>query len=716
MKAPSMIRFLLINPPLTDPTCPYHSIPYLVGAALDAGFKSYSCADANIDALNWLSCPDNVDTLLSKGKDLLSRLNSKARLTRNEQLTYRYALRAAGFDPCMVQKAIATLKHPERFYRYPEYRKAMLVLIRWMDLLSLDGFPGQFDGFYLDPNGIFNLQRIEDLRLGPSLLQLVGPFRKYLDGPFVARIARQDAYELIGLSVNYVSQLPFAVYMAELLRKQQPSALICIGGTEITDVFKYARNAKVAWDLFPGTDAAVLGEGESAFVQILQSLSKGTWPAANVRGVKLNPVRHAGSVQNQPITPNYENISSLASPNYQVWNWEDYWAPEPVILYSPTRGCYWNKCTFCDYGLNSDSPTSPARDREITRVVQDLRMLGKLGRTFYFAVDAMSPVFLKKLCAAIASEGIKIRWAAELRLEKQFRHELALELRKGGCVAISFGYESGSQRILDLINKGVDNSQVPEMLSALKRNNIGVQMMGFIGFPSENPTDAEQTYHLLLNHSDSWAIAGIGDFVLTPGAIVAKQPSRFGISKVEPFVGEDIIRSLSWIDGAGNRKWPGDQRTPRIKELTAGLRKTIGDRPFVGGIDSAHSLLYFARFGAGLVEPEAAGGEVRMPPASTHVTTPFANAEMFADKQDIFQCNQEARMRGRSLGTREFGQWLSEMDADDRAIKTERESVLEVLPSGHYLQATWRDGTGASNFSEAFEVLKNLLVCGHGLS
>ena len=60
------IPYLLVNPPLTDPTQPYHSISYLVGAARAAGFTGGRCLDANIDALNHLARPENVGPLLER--------------------------------------------------------------------------------------------------------------------------------------------------------------------------------------------------------------------------------------------------------------------------------------------------------------------------------------------------------------------------------------------------------------------------------------------------------------------------------------------------------------------------------------------------------------------------------------------------------------------------------------------------------------------------
>jgi len=156
-------------------------------------------------------------------------------------------------------------------------------------------------------------------------------------------------------------------------------------------------------------------------------------------------------------------------------------------------------------------PTSPSRIRPIDLAISDIKRIMAIGRTLYFAVDAMSPSYLRRLAEAIVDGGIEIRWAAELRLERLFASDMASLLRASGCIAVSFGYESGSQRILDAINKGVRLQTVPALLAELRRVNIGVQMMGFIGFPGESEQEAIATFQFLHQHHNDWSLAGIGD-------------------------------------------------------------------------------------------------------------------------------------------------------------------------------------------------------------
>lgn len=654
------LPYLLVTPPLTDPTSPYHSISYLVGATSAAGFTDFHCLDANIAALNDAAEPEAVAALLTAAADVRRSLELKGDLSRREELQYRLALGAVGLTSTSVAEALRVFRSANDFYDYGQYRAAVDVANRWINLLSLRGFPGMFDGFALRTQGFVNLASHEDLTDPAVLDQLAAPFAPYIQGSYVQTLNARP-WRLIGFSVNYISQLPFALAMAQTTRQVCPDATIVFGGTEICDDIKFAAEPTRIWQLFPHADLLVAGEGESALVGILGALADDK-DAADVPGVlaRRRPATMPKAV--------YEDLATLPSPRYDIWSWQDYWSPEPVVLYSPTRGCYWNKCTFCDYGLNSDRPTSPSRERPTLLLRTDLEQVRASARTVYFAVDAMSPRFLKRLSEVLEDAALGLQWSAELRLERTIpKRELAQHLRRAGCVAISFGYESASQRILDLIDKGVQIAEVPAILRELKSVDIGVQMMGFTGFPTETPEEALETYEFLLRHDDYWTIAGIGSFVLTGGSMIAKQPSRFGI-EILPDTTSDIQRFLPWrATHEGPVRLPGQDDAPVPAHVRRQMVRVRDDRPFVGGIDSAHSILYFGRFGRRLVQdlrPSTTTG------ASHRIyETPFIRPWEFTSASDLEQ--QHAILYGRDGQVTQMAlrAWLDERRSVARSDK-----------------------------------------------
>lgn len=625
------VRYLLVNPPLISPANPYHSISYLVGKARHDGFTGYRGVDANIDALRYMSSPDQVRRLLAVARTVRERISRLPVRTRWDEFRFQAAVAAEGVDPGFVRAAIDIFQDPERFYHYPTYRQAVTAIRRWLTLLTLDGLPGMFDGFGLRTRGVVNYSSFQDLSDRRVIDAIAGPFLPYIRDEFAVTLDSAD-WEVIGFSVSFRDQLPFALRMARAARERCPRAVIVFGGTEICDDVKYTSDRAGLWRVFGDADLLVPGEGETPLTELLRRVRDGRSLDGIPGVIGRDTAAEYGLI-------NYERVADLPSPAYDIWDWGAYWVPEPVVLYSPTRGCYWNKCTFCDYGLNTDRPTSPSRERPVDRVLTDLGQISEFGRTVYFAVDAMSPRYLRSLSTALAESATTLRWSAELRLERTFPSRgMAELLARAGCVAVSFGYESGSQRILDLIDKGVRIDNVPPILADLRAHGIGAQMMGFTGFPSETGEEAVRTYRFLQDHRDLWTIAGIGRFQLTPGSIVAKQPARFGVTGVAPAPAEDIARTLTWNDSTG---------AGGAAAVTAELRNSIirlpDDRPFVGGIDSAHSLLYFARYGPPLLPAERSGQPGVITSGYTRVAVPFADLDELVTVHDLELAHEELR-------------------------------------------------------------------------
>jgi radical SAM superfamily enzyme YgiQ (UPF0313 family) len=104
-------------------------------------------------------------------------------------------------------------------------------------------------------------------------------------------------------------------------------------------------------EFFELCDAIVIGEGETAIYEIMAGggCFDGTQTFMNTMLYDRN--------RDQLVFPpiRYESVPLMGTPIYDH-PWELYLSPASGINYAPTRGCYWNRCTFCDYGLNTDKP------------------------------------------------------------------------------------------------------------------------------------------------------------------------------------------------------------------------------------------------------------------------------------------------------------------------------------------------------------------------
>ncbi|MEX3716005.1 radical SAM protein [Cytobacillus horneckiae] len=588
------MKTLLIYPPITDPTSGYHSLSYIESYACSKGFNDIDIMDTNIEALHYTMQPEESERIIKGIEKRRIYLENKGQLNKLEELELYYSWKAKNFDNSKLRTAIDVLQDEDKFYDYSLYRPAVEIISSWVSIITLLGFPGQFNGFSVPVNTHFNLYSIGDLTNEDVINRVSNPFVGYYNNVFMQYL-NSNNYSVLGINVTYTAQLPFALYISNLVKKEHPELKILFGGTAIADVWKYIIDKKRFFEIFNNVDACTVGEGESAFVSILTNV-KNNEPLSPTANVLLHP--KYGHEVKEHIPIKYENIEELPTPDFNKLPWEKYLSPHPYIYYSPSRGCYWNKCTFCDYGLNFDSPTSPWRQYSLEKIVEDLRILSKNYKFIYFSVDVLAPAMLLKLAQRIIDEGIDIRWGAEIRLEKYWSVERCTMLKQSGCTAISVGFESGNQRILNLIDKGTKIEQVKETIKHFTEAGIGVQMMGFTGFPTESLEDAMDSVNFLYENKHNWTFGGLGTFVLTKGAIVAQKPKDFGISNVKSYKGDDIAWQLYYTNTVGGY----DEDEEILVKGKGSLRKNHFERPWVGGVDSPHTMFYHDVFGTQIID------------------------------------------------------------------------------------------------------------------
>lgn len=586
------MKTLLLFSPITDPTSGYHSLSYLAAYAGQAGYNNIDIIDINIKAFNYSMQKDQFDIVIKFIKEQGNKLKAKERLNNYEQNMLLYIWKTDFLTYDNLKKAQYILKNEKNFYDYMQYRWAVEIISNWLNALSILAFPGQFaKGFGLPTNFYFNLFNISDLKSYKILSKVSKPFNNYYNSILIPEIKKKD-YKVIGINITYISQLPFALYLGLLIRKKIKDIKIFFGGTEVSDVWKYLKEKKMFFELFHMADACIIGEGETAFVELLNKFENHL-PLTTNNNIIINP--KYGDEKLDSVKIRYENISNLPLPKYEKMQNKDYLSPHSFIYYSPSRGCYWNKCTFCDYGLNLNAPTSPWRHYSVDKIIKDLKEISIQSKFIYFSVDVLTPEILLEISKKIVEEKIDIRWGAEIRLEKCWSIEKCSLLKNSGCIAISVGFESGNQRILNLINKGTNIKNVKETIKNFSDVGIAVQIMGFTGFPSETFEESMDSIQFLKENRDYWTFGGLGSFILTRGSMVAKNPTQFNINKLSNYKNEDVSWRVFYNDE--NIGHGGEKNENELKKLKNTLRLSDFDRPWVGGTDTPHTFFYFDKFG-----------------------------------------------------------------------------------------------------------------------
>lgn len=582
------MRLALIHPPFDDPTLPYHSTAYLAGHLRHNGFDGVSMRDLNIEFIDYALKEEIVLSLYSEAEARARSLKGRRELDFREQEQLYSLLIADRTSPADLRRACAVLRDENAFLDYDAYGSSVRTVAGYFGFLGALSYPADIISCTQKTRGRYSIFSVADL-LNPELGRAVcWPFQSYFEQRLVhdSDIASAD---IVGISLVYDHQMFYGLHLARMVKARWPEKAVILGGTAITQSYKYMADKSNMKRFFSICDAIVVGEGETAICEIVAA---GGFSGDRQFTNTITYDRQRDELHLPSIC--YENVNALGRPHYDH-PWELYLSPARGINYSPTRGCYWNKCTFCDYGLNTDKPTSPWRERTIPNVISDLQAVTREHGVeyVYFAVDVMSPAYLERISDAIVAAGLEIRWGAELRMEKVFNAERCHKLKQAGCTAISFGMESGNQRILDLIDKGTKVEFMRQTMKNVANAGIAVQLMTFVDFPTETPSERQETFNFVKENAEYWSAGGVATFLLTGTSIVAKHPERFGVTLVEP-ENLDIRRALFYKvnQETGERVALTEDCDASFDNAGEIFPLTFG-RPWAGGNDTLHSMIYY---------------------------------------------------------------------------------------------------------------------------
>lgn len=193
----------------------------------------------------------------------------------------------------------------------------------------------------------------------------------------------------------------------------------------------------------------------------------------------------------------------------------------------------------------------------------------------------------------------------------------------------------------------------------------------------------------LKENRNYWTFGGLGRFILTKGAIVAKEPERFEIEDVRPYEGEDIAWRLYYKQKNETNTSGSNEANQKIKEAQSPLSGNHFDRPWVGGIDTPHTMFYHERFGSKVnqIIKKALDTEVE------HSTVLYLNgiiirninsypiSRLISDK-DIAAAHAGCEIEGKSLNSQSIYQVLYEIMKSKNTALNEATNIYFVRQDG----------------------------------
>jgi len=261
---------------------------------------------------------------------------------------------------------------------------------------------------------------------------------------------------------------------AELIKQKHPKAHVVVGGPHVTplprEVMKY----------FSAVDTACVGESDATFLEIADRVSRG----ADTKGVAGSYWRDGDRVVQGPERAAIKDLDDLAS----VQSYFD------THILMTSRGCPWN-CTFCGaetswgrgFRANSVDYVLDAMQTVLARL--PVKMIQIKDDTF-----TTHKKRVLELCRGIRERRLNFFWSCDTRVDL-LTDELLREMRLAGCQRLSLGVESGSQRILDAIDKKITVAEILESTALAKKYGIKVRYYMMLG----NRGDTAETFRETLD-------------------------------------------------------------------------------------------------------------------------------------------------------------------------------------------------------------------------
>jgi anaerobic magnesium-protoporphyrin IX monomethyl ester cyclase len=250
-----------------------------------------------------------------------------------------------------------------------------------------------------------------------------------------------------------------------------------------------------------GFDAVVPGEGEGALVDLARRVRTGLDPTG-IPGLLL---RRAGRTVRGPPRPFLRDLDALPLPAWDLFDMEEYlgrWqraTGERRAAVLTSRGCPFD-CSWCS------KPTfgRTFRQQSPERVIAELRKLKEEYRVDYVRfcddVFGVSRPWIDRLLHLLVEEELHLRWECLARVDL-LKPDLLRRMRAAGLERVYVGVESGSQKMLDLMNRGTRLAQVERTADALRRAGIRQFWFLMLGYPGETLEDIEATLQLFRRFS-----------------------------------------------------------------------------------------------------------------------------------------------------------------------------------------------------------------------
>jgi len=364
--------------------------------------------------------------------------------------------------------------------------------------------------------------------------------------------------KLVCISVPFPGNLYTSLRCGQWIKQNFPGVKVAMGGGFANTELRSLSDPRV----FEFYDFITLDDGEAPLEILIEHLDgkkeqnelKRCFTLVNGEVKYINNTSCADYKQGQIGTPDYDGLLldkyisaiEVINPMHSLWS-DGRWNKLTMA-----HGCYWAKCTFCDVSLDYIKSYEPIAASLIVDRMQEL--VEKTSENgFHFVDEAAPPSLMKAVAIEIIKRKLVVSWWANVRFEKSFTRDLCLLLKEAGCIAVSGGLEVASDRLLNLINKGITVEQVAKVSKHFSESGIMVHAYLMYGFPTQTVQETvdslemvRQLFETGVLQSAFWHL-----FTMTAHSPVGLSPEKYKVKKVNDAIGTFANNDIEHVDLTG---------------------------------------------------------------------------------------------------------------------------------------------------------------------
>ncbi len=370
--------------------------------------------------------------------------------------------------------------------------------------------------------------------------------------------------KIIGFTIHF-SSLLVSLEVARRIKRADSQSIIVFGGP---DCCRELRGRELIKE--EAVDIVAAGEGDEILPELVNIL-EAEGHIEFCQGVLL---KKDGKVIDCGDRQVVKYLDLIPFPDYSDFQ-EDilsghYRQPERLEIFD-SRGCI-TKCHFCSEWQFWKVYRSMSGDRMYEEIAYQVKRFPGVNY-FYFIGSLLNGniTALSRLCDSIIRNDLKIRWAGQAVIRPEMNKELLEKMKKAGCEWLGYGIESGSQKVIDNMNKHFSIQNAEEVLRQTHQVGISTQINIMFGIPTEQEDDFRKTLEFLKRNRDSIdsVLASQSFCVIDKGTYLHSHAEEFGIKNAD--------HHLYWETNGNNYA----ERFRRYEEfcklaLSLGLPETSG--------------------------------------------------------------------------------------------------------------------------------------------